>query len=1421
LYLLKNRNKNINFYEKLISFLKEFKLRDTGVQRKLIEAINNLKGDYTLKTFIQVNNSLNELNLDLFNPKNIGNQEVIVKIYEKPELIKFIKTKKINEINQMYEFTNEIDRIYPSDINELVSCTDFIQQLKEKSEKADETVFLDEYVKLINNNQKFKDIGIKFENISGKYGDFYELFTNQLDPNKLSKVHIKNVYAACKIFIEFKYPEYVCDTLYNINGKRVKKSFEEMLDLRQIALYVKKDQKESDYYKICEPFANIIGDVNEILELLNVIISKGYYKEIEYAIVIENGNVSVYKKNLDEYVNYNRESLKEVINELKEIKENQMNEIMNVYLSSPSLRLIHDSQFNYLFKYMLNKLNKVNNTSETSIYNVVINIIKYITNNHINNLSNANNNQWNISNHLPLRHMFNDIGSFLDDLLSNNNTDLQTVYRKASLIDESKRGGVYSYSCSLVDIEMNANFCSWKLTGKLPIAQTVLYCNDDTSEEEIISFIYRCIKCDQSSLFIIIKPEILSTNKKNLLIELLNESFSQDMVSCLLFIYSKKERNKDIITKIESLPNHKYLNFNDNYNRINNNTNDFNYYINYEIKRNSKVEVYSSERSGMGKSTMIKTAFRNKYPNYKYVYFPIGNNIHKHEIIERLLKLTNKKIALHVDLQETDKIELIREFLFSFLVLRYYAYKDNIFYYGREMRIKIEIPNSSIIDFKQLFPIIGSFKNIHITNEDMFTLNPLIVPNDIASDTQIVAIYLKYKNQLNDHDIYIKNISQNKYSNCIIVEHPLPQEECSRLIRDHLNIVNPNYYQVVSYIKIVGEQLRCFSNSIYLNTALLQEYGRDTDGIRKFYVDSITSITKYFITSSYDNILNGQNITSRQQRREIDFEEAKQKAIENLTNKEQFSIEKIKPSLILINDDKQSLSIIPTCEKSTTEYRLLNSIYKQDWLNRNNDILEYTKLKPRQFLIEARKVLDLHNPIDSQDNQIKIDGKQLETLESIVKTYVFTADNFIKMILIYLRLRTKVPVILSGETGCGKTSLLTIMSKLKGIPLYTLNIHAGIEDKDIIEFIEKNNLFDDPKRNKDKIKEDKQVWVFLDEINTCNSLGLISEIMLKGSCYGEKIVDNVVFIAACNPYRLETKNKEISGQYDEKKNLSRKLLYNVNPLPHSLLNFVFDFGSPDKNDIKKYISNMVSENLKTIIKDSHILNRIQSIAEKAIFDAHMVIKEYLGISSVSLREVRRQNVIFEWFAKKFLKNLFVSNKYELSSYEIYLYALNLSIYLCYFIRIFNKDKRKAFINKMKASFGSHFEFEEFPKKIEELIASSVNLDVGIAKNSALLENLFAIFVCLNTKIPLFIIGKPGCSKTLSAKSIFESMLGKNSSQEFFKQFPNLIVKSYQGSKTSNSKGLLKLFKQVKDFLDDKKLSKETISAIFFDEMGLA
>ncbi len=57
------------------------------------------------------------------------------------------------------------------------------------------------------------------------------------------------------------------------------------------------------------------------------------------------------------------------------------------------------------------------------------------------------------------------------------------------------------------------------------------------------------------------------------------------------------------------------------------------------------------------------------------------------------------------------------------------------------------------------------------------------------------------------------------------------------------------------------------------------------------------------------------------------------------------------------------------------------------------------------------------------------------------------------------------------------------------------------------------------------IFEEKKIWIFLDEINTCKSMGLITELRIH-SCQGNKLKENIIFITACNPYKQAKENSQ-------------------------------------------------------------------------------------------------------------------------------------------------------------------------------------------------------------------------------------------------------------------------------------------------------
>ena len=211
----------------------------------------------------------------------------------------------------------------------------------------------------------------------------------------------------------------------------------------------------------------------------------------------------------------------------------------------------------------------------------------------------------------------------------------------------------------------------------------------------------------------------------------------------------------------------------------------------------------------------------------------------------------------------------------------------------------------------------------------------------------------------------------------------------------------------------------------------------------------------------------------------------------------------------------------------------------------------------------------------------------------------------------------------------------------------------------------------------------------------------------------------------------------------------------------------------------------------------------------------------------------------------------------------------MSGFFCYCLKITDKEKRNELIACIKKIINKYvcnrFQFPDIDlsnlfKQEEQFIVDNMKLDNGIAKNQALLDNIFSLFISINTKVPIFIVGNPGCSKSLSVKLITQAMQGRNSDNDFFKKFPKLSVFNYQGSMTSTPSSVSNIFKQAgstytrkstktkntinenleiitknkkkasKNIINDKKKeinednimnNDDIIPVVFFDEIGLA
>ena len=513
-----------------------------------------------------------------------------------------------------------------------------------------------------------------------------------------------------------------------------------------------------------------------------------------------------------------------------------------------------------------------------------------------------------------------------------------------------------------------------------------------------------------------------------------------------------------------------------------------------------------------------------------------------------------------------------------------------------------------------------------------------------------------------------------------------------------------------------------------------------------------------------------------------------------------------------------------------------------------------------KYLKRLKQVLHLPNDVEKD-----IDDKKslLSILEKgIIDNQVITKDNYKKMVLLIYRIKANVPVIIMGETGCGKTSLIIKLSQIlnNGEKLVEkIDINPGITDKEITDKMrEINNM------TKSGKYKDKELWAFFDEINTCLTLSLLTQVFINRTFNGEKLEDNVRLIGACNPYRKRKELIERCGLTREDDE-DDQLVYKVEQLPQSLLYYVFSFGSLRDEGEKKYIRSIIQ---KLFTKEEE---QLRDLTTEAIFKCHIFLREYFGNdpSIVSLREIARFKTCVEFFQDYFIKkNDQTKNKLDKETEKVYkIKSIICSIYLCYFIRLTNEDKRGKFDAELQQilleianvnyevktedeknipDLFSKIKYERLAQDLreknfqkfsdllkieEEFLLEQIELDKGIGKNQLLKENLFLLFLAVVTKIPLIIVGKPGTGKSLSAQLIYNSMRGqyskpKDGKKSFFTKYPQINQTYFQGSESTIPEDVEELFKKTEDTYNIYKKNKKKddlvpIYMILFDELGLA
>lgn len=193
--------------------------------------------------------------------------------------------------------------------------------------------------------------------------------------------------------------------------------------------------------------------------------------------------------------------------------------------------------------------------------------------------------------------------------------------------------------------------------------------------------------------------------------------------------------------------------------------------------------------------------------------------------------------------------------------------------------------------------------------------------------------------------------------------------------------------------------------------------------------------------------------------------------------------------------------------------------------------------------------------------------------------FVLTVDNLVRLLAIKIRLACKIPVVFVGETGSGKTHLVSFYSRISGCLFEIINVHGGMQPVDLL-----NRILAIIKHAKKR-----RVIILLDEVNSMPSVWTIKELVCERFIMGRRIPSNVRFICIMNPRRRRLSTIESSGldfsPYQGNRGVVHvadgeaalaPLVYEVYRSPESIMSLAWDFGNPCDSMITREEASLIT-----------------------------------------------------------------------------------------------------------------------------------------------------------------------------------------------------------------------------------------------------
>ncbi|CAF3763739.1 unnamed protein product, partial [Rotaria sp. Silwood1] len=1007
------------------------------------------------------------------------------------------------------------------------------------------------------------------------------------------------------------------------------------------------------------------------------------------------------------------------------------------------------------------------------------------------------------------------LGTLLTNLRQGIDCHIENFKNEKILLIETTNEGILRAILSL-----------FRKTNIQPHIRHLFYCTIRTNWIQIRGFIYRCFY--SQTFHQLIRPELLSQSIQDQFVCLLRSLMKEkpDQNFRIGIITTTNIRNQQLINGLRSMRIVDILRDQDLLNKT-----DFQKLIQ---DMNKNCTLVTSRITSLGKSTIIRQEIQKL--NKTYVKFPIYGDFDVDTLAERLRSKYSQLQtgAIHVDIGTTADNQQLNEILYCLLLFRNFRFGQVAVSVPAETIVYIELDASPDATLNELSLFQHITPSKVVDKVDWMTLN---IGND---KIQAVSNYLQV--------IVSKTITKQDVNPSMFKK--LDVKTCSDLIQGpFLPKKDVNYItwtQLSIFVAVFHRLFTGFSSCIYFSAGSVPEPRLRMDLVQALLQSSnqFTSLSVEAVRKQQRSATSGEPIT---------FSDAIVRwdtiqpftLVFTATNDPLFVYKK--PTDVPQALVKYFKLYYDACGQSSVMLSIMFPDY--NYLSHSQLFLKLASLSYKyfnksicpkcfgQYHIQQEKcdkcaskdVLIRPKSFDNKD----IEQFQLDIAKILQADYVLTQDNFIKMLLIYMRVQSGIPVLIMGETGCGKTSLIQFLcQKILDEELEIFRIHAGVTADIIINtmkiYIQKVQTY---------TNHEKRLWIFFDEFNTTPNIGLLKEIICERTLLGEPLPDKMVFLGACNPRRQKTtkilQNDNVhvglrKNRYEMQKLLcagtDQRLLYTVVPIPETMLEYIWDYGYLNESTELAYIKTMLNI-CKELSNDGSLFNLIVRL----LVQSQNHFRQIEDASSVSLRDIARFCRLYNWFLDSLIQRD-VAKKFKDSSSMFLRRASFIALMLCYYFRLRSAELQKIYVEKMQSIIAEVYpnvakKPDYLTKHILEdeqikLIDQKMVVPLNTARNRALRDNIFVLLACIVNRIPLFLCGKPGSSKSSAVQIVISNLKGKKSKDPYFQTLPELVAVSFQGSQNCTSESIIKVFERAAKYGEIRNDS-EILPVIVFDEIGLA